>query len=409
MASVLRPAGPLQPTNVAPLPPLFAYAQSLGLDQYLARRKRRLSTLALSLVWLALAWRGTGRPHHLGLLADPLLAALVGLDRLPTPQTLHRSLAYFSAHDVRAALEAAYRAELARRPGRIWAALDAHQLPYWGRTHRDRLRKGWSGKHNRTLRGYRLYLAVDTDTGQVITFVLLRGDARDHRLTAVLARHLRRLLGRRLAGIVADSGFTSRAAVAALLQAHIPFILGFARSPRVRAHLAALTGQQQRWLREVGAIRLGLCAWDTRLQLLALSARSPTDGRGPWVYVTSIQGLGPSRLAALYRQRWRVEQAIDELVHGHDLDHLLTTRLHPNRVAVGFRLLARTLAIGLQLHAAEGRPAVIREPRAFRATWVEGLGLFHSHRGAIWLTPLAPITPGVYHLPWTRQAVRLIA
>lgn len=409
MVSVLPPAAPPQPTNVAPLAPLFAYAQSLGLESYLARRKRRLSTLALSLVWLAVAWRGSGRPHHLGLLADPLLAALLGLERLPTPQTLHRSLAYFSAHDVRAALEAAYRAELARRPGRIWAALDAHQLPYWGRMHRDRLRKGWSGKHNRTLRGYRLYLAVDTDTGQVITFVLLRGDARDHRLTAVLARHLRRLLGRRLAGIVADSGFTSHTAVRALLQARIPFILGFARSARVRARLAALTGQQRRWLREVGAIRLGGCAWDTRLQLLALSARSPTDGRGPWVYLTSIQGLGPGRLAALYRQRWRVEQAIDELVNGHDLDHLVTTRLHPNRVAVGFRLLARTLAIGLQLHEAEGRPPVIREPRAFRATRVEGLGLFLWHGGTILLTPLAPTTRGIYHLPWTHQAVRLIA
>jgi hypothetical protein len=409
MVSVPPSAAAGQPTNVAPLPPLFAYAQSLRLDTYLAHRKRRFSTLALSLVWLALAWRGSGRPHHVGVLADPLLAALVGLERLPTPQTLHRSLAYFAAHDVRAALEAAYRAELARRPGRIWAALDAHQLPYWGRTQLDRLRKGWSGKHNRTLRGYRLYLAVDTDTGQVITFVLLRGDVRDHRLTAVLARQLRRLLGRRLAGIVADSGFTSRAAVAALRQARIPFILGFTRSARIRARLAALTGQQQRWLREVGAIRLGLCAWDTRLQLLALSARSPTDGRGPWVYVTSIEGLGPRRLATLYRQRWRVEQVIDELVHGHDLDHLLTTRLHPNRIAVAFRLLARTLAIGLQLHAAAGRPTPIREPRAFRATWVEGLGLFHSHRGVIWLTPLVPTAPCLYHLPWTRQTVRLIA
>ncbi len=409
MVSVLRPATPPQPTNVAPLPPLFAYAQGLGLDHYLARRKRRLSTLALSLVWLALAWRGSGRPHHLGMLADPLLAALVGVERLPTPQTLHRSLAYFAAHDVRAAREAAYRAELARRPGRIWAALDAHQLPYWGRTHRDRLRKGWSGEHNRALRGYRLYLAVDTDTGPVITFVLLCGDARAHRLTAVLAQPLRRLLGRRLAGIVADSGCTSHAAVAALLQARIPFILGFARTARVRARLAALTGQQQRWLREIGAIRLGWCAWDTRLQLLALSARSPIDGRGPWVYVTSIQGLGPRRLATLYRQRWRVEQVIDELVHGHDLDHLLTTRLHPNRIAVGFRLLARTLAIGLQLHEAEGRPPIIREPRAFRATWVEGLGLFHRHGDVLWLAPLPPTSRAVSHLPWTRQAVRLIA
>lgn len=409
MSNVLAVAPALQPTHVAPLGQLLAYTQSLDLPRYLARRKRGVSTLALSIVWLVLAWLGTGRPHHLRLLADPLLIALLGLRRLPTPQTLHRSLAHFAAHDVRAAVEAAYGAELARRPGRIWAALDAHQLPYWGRTHLDRLGKGWSGKHNRTLRGYRLYLAVDTDTGQVITFVLLRGDARDYRLTAMLARRLRQVLGRRLTGIVADSGFTSRAAVAALRQARIPFILGFARTARVRARLAALTGQQRRWLQQQGAIRLGLCAWDTRLQLLALSARSPTDGRGPWVYVTSIQGLGPRRLATLYRQRWRVEQAIDELVNGHDLDHLVTTRLHPNRVAVGFRLLARTLAIGLQLHEAQGRPPSLREPRAFRATQVEGLGLFRCHRGAILLTPLAPTTPRVYHLPWTHQAVRLIA
>src|SRR5207302_2700243 len=130
-------------------------------------------------------------------------------------------------------------------------------------------------------------------------------------------------------------GFTSRIAVAALLQARIPFILGFARSVPIRARLAALTGSQRRWLRAAGAIRLGFCAWDARLQLLALAAREPTDRRGPWVYVTSIQGLGPGRLIALYRQRWRVEQTLDELIHGHDLNHLVSTRLHPNRVAVG--------------------------------------------------------------------------
>ncbi len=409
MSSVVSPPTAVQPTNVAPLARLFAYTESLGLAQYLARPKRGVSTLALSLVWLALAWRGTGRPHHLGLFAEPLLVALLGLARLPTPQTLHRSLAYFSAHDVRAAVEAAYSAELKCRQGRIWAALDAHQLPYWGRGQLDRLRKGWSGNHNRPLRGYRLYLAVDTDTVQVITFVLLRGDARDHRLTAILARRLRHLLGRRLAGIVADSGFTSHAAVAALREARIPFILGFTRSARVRARLQALSGQQRRWLQEVGAIRLGLCAWDTRLHLLALSARSPTDGRGPWVYVTSIQGLGPARRAALYRQRWRVEQAIDELVNGHDLDHLVTTRLQPNRVAVGFRLLARTLAIGLQIHEAQGRPPVIREPHAFRTTQVEGLGLFHPEGGTIVLIPLQPSAPQHWTLSWTNQCVRLIA
>ena len=307
MSSVAAVPPDVQPTNLAPLASLLAYTESLGLARYLERPKRGLSTLALSVVWLVLAWRGSGRPHHLGLLAEPLLVALLGRERLPTAQTLHRSLAYFAAHDVRAALEAAYGAELSRRSGRIWVALDAQQLPYWGRKASQRLRKGWSGKHNRCLRGYRLYLAVDTETGQVITFLLLRGDARDHRQTVRLARHLRRLLGRRLAGIVADSGFTSPAAVAALLRERIPFILGFPRTVRVRARLAALSGQQRRWLATLGAIRLRLCAWAPGLQLLALSARSPTDGRGPWVYVTSVQRLGPTRLAALYRQRWRVE------------------------------------------------------------------------------------------------------
>ena len=400
---------PVQPTRSAPLVRWLAYTQRLGLEPYLDRRKRGLSTLVLSLVWLVLAWQGSGRPHHLRQLADPLLAALLGVARLPPPQTLHRSLAYFSAQTIRAAVEAAYRAELPRRAGRIWVALDSHQVPYWGRGQRERLRKGWAGPPSRALRGYRLYLATDTATGQVVTFLLLRGDARDHRYTAVLARRVRHLLGRRLAGIVADSGFTSRAAITALLAARIPFILGFTRSARIRARLAALTGQQRRWLQHGGAIRLGWCHWDPRLQLLALSARHPTDGRGPWVYVTSIQGLSPGRLAALYRQRWRVEQALDELVNGQDLDHLVSTRLHPNRVALGFQLLARNLALGFPLHTAQGRPAVLREPRAFRATHVEGLGLFHRHEATVVLLPLQPALPQTWALPWTRQLVRLVA
>lgn len=404
------PVPPLrQPTNAVPLARLFAYAQSLDLDRWLAQPKRGLSTLVLSLLWLVLAWRGSGRPYHLNLVQEPLLAALLGLPRVPTAETLRRSLAHFPAQAIRRAVEAAYLAEVPRRTGRIWAALDSHQLPYWGRGRRDQLRKGWSGTHSRRLRGYRLYLAVDTGTGQIITFVLLRGHARDARLTAVLARQLRRLLGRRLAGIVADCGFTSRAAVAALLQARVPFILGFARSAPVHARLAALTGQQRRGLQQHGAIRLGLCPWDPRLHLFALQARAPTDRRGPWVYVTSIPGLGPQHLATRYRQRWRVEQALDELVHGHDLDHLVTTRLHPNRVAVGFRLLARNLAIGVQLHEAQARPAVIREPYAFRATRVEGLGTFHQARRTLYLTPLAPARPQHWRLPWTRRVVRLVA
>lgn len=409
MFSLLSLDATVQPTHAAPLVRLLAYTQGLGLEPYLERPKRGVSTLVLSLVWLILAWQGSGRPHHLPQLADPFLAALLGLARLPTPQTLHRSLTYFSAHAIRAAVEAAYRAELSHRSGRIWVALDSHQVPYWGRQQRDRLRKGWSGKHSRVLRGYRLYLATDTDTGQVVTFLLLRGDARDANYTALLAQRVRQVLGRRLAGIVADSGFTSRPALKALQQARIPFILGFTRSKPIRARLAALTGQQRRWLQTSGAIRLGRCHWDPHLQLIALSARHPTDGRGPWVYVTSIQGLSPGRLAALYRQRWRVEQAIDELANGQDLDHLVTTRLQPNRIAIGLQLLARNLALGFQIHEANGHPPVLREPRAFRASSTQGLGLFQRHDATLLLRPLQPAPPQLWSLPWTQQCIRLVA
>jgi hypothetical protein len=54
---------------------------------------------------------------------------------------------------------------------------------------------------------------------------------------------------------------------------------------------------------------------------------------------------------------------IAELIHGHDLNHLIRTRLAPNRSAVGLRLLARNLAIRLQIHDGAARPAVIRELR----------------------------------------------
>ena len=154
-AAPVRPAPP-PPTNAAPLPRLFAYTQTLGLDAYLSRAKRGVSTLALALVWLTLAWRGTGRPERLRHLDEPLLAALLGRARLPAPETLRRGLGPFSPKGVRQAVEAAYRAELPRRPGRMWAALDAHQVPYWGRGRRDRFGKGWAGNHGRRLRGYRL-------------------------------------------------------------------------------------------------------------------------------------------------------------------------------------------------------------------------------------------------------------
>jgi hypothetical protein len=400
---------PPRPTNLAALPRLLSYAQSLKLERYLHRAKRGVPTLGLALVWLVLAWRGTGRPHRLGLLEEPLLAALLGRTRLPTAQTLHRSLRYFSAKAVRQAVEAAYLVELPRRSGRVWAALDAHQVPYWGRGKLDRFEKGWSGSHSRRLRGYRLYLAVDTDTGQVITFALTRGRTRDARLAAAFAGRLRQLLGRRLAGLVADCGFTSRASVAALLESGVPFILGFARSQPIRARLASLSGQQWRWLRGGGAVRLGGCPWDDRLRLFALGARSPPDKRGPWVYVTSVRGAGPQLLAATYRQRWRVEQAIEELLNGTDLDHLVGYRLHPNRVALGFRLLARNLAIGLQIHDADARPAVIREPAAFRAAHVDGLGTFTVVSRMILLSRPLPTPDAIYLLPWTDRAVQLSA
>ena len=398
-----------QPTGVAPLPRLLAYAQALGLEAHLRRAKRGVPSLALAIVWLALAWRGSGRPHHLAALDEPLLAALIGRGRLPASRTLYRSLAIFPARAVRAAVEASYRAELPRRAGRVWAAVDAHQIPYWGRGQAGRIQKGWSGGHNRRLRGYRLYLAVDTETGQIITFILARGRMRDARLIALLARHLRRLLGRRLAGLVADCGFTSRASVAALVATGVPFILGFARSAPIKRRLADLSPQQRRSLRDGGAVRLGACPWDERLRLFALGARTATDRRGPWVYVTSLRHPGPRSLAAQYRQRWRVEQTIDELKNGNDLDHLVGTRLHPNQVAVGFRLLARNLAIGLQIADADGRPPVIREPRAFRGAAVEGLGTFTQQRRTLIVHARRPPPRAHCRLPWARLVVRYAA
>jgi hypothetical protein len=397
------------PTDLAGIPRLLAYVQTLGLERHLFRRKRGIPSLVLVLVWLVLAWRGTGRPQHLPMLEEPFLGALLGRRRLPSATTLYRSLRYFSAHAVRAAVEAAYLAELPHRAGRVWAAIDSHQAPYWGRGQLERFQKGWSGTHSRRLRGYRLYLAVDTSTGQVITFVLVRGRARDQRLIATFARYLRQPLGRHLAGIVADCGFTSHASLAALLATGVPFILGFARSRPIRARLAALRPQQHRWLKQGGAVRLGPCPWDDRLRLFALGARSPTDRRGPWVYVTSLRAAGPQWLAHTYRQRWRVEQALEELLDGHDLDHLVSYRLHPNRIALGFRLLARNLALGCQIATHGSRPVHLLEPRAFRAAQVDGLGTFWTERRTIHLHPLQASPPQRFRLPWTRRVVHLAA
>jgi hypothetical protein len=100
------------------------------------------------------------------------------------------------------------------------------------------------------------------------------------------------------------------------------------------------------------------------------------------------------------------------LLTGHDLDHPVASRLPPARVAVGFRLLARNLAIGLQLHDAQGRPATLREPAAFRAAHVDGLGTFvrDARASTIHLAPLRaphsqPRPPHRLPLPWTGLTV----
>jgi hypothetical protein len=408
MASLSPAFSPL-PTDLARLPQLLAYTESLGLERYLHRPKRGIPTLAVALLWLCLAWRGSGRPYHLTHYEEPLLAALIGQHRLPCDQTLYRSLAYFSAKALRRAVEESYLHSRSVLPGRVWAAVDTHQVPYWGRGKLTQFQKGWSGSHSRRLRGYRLLLAIDTETGQVITFALARGKVRDQRLIALLARRLRQLLGRQLAGIVADCGFTSTRSIPALVRTGVPFILGFARSKPIKRRLAALSPQQRRWLKDGGAVRLGTCPWDDRLRLFALGARSPTDKRGPWVYVTSLRSAGPQWLAQTYRQRWRAEQAIEESLNGHDLDHLVSYSLHPNRGAIGFRLLARNLAIGLQVAEAQGRPERIREPLAFRAEHVDGLGAFVQHDHLLVLTPLQPAEPQFYQLPWTHHLVQVAA
>src|SRR5437879_2928394 len=131
MASL--PSSTPLPTDLAALPKLLAFTQHLGLERYLHRPKRGIPTLALALLWLCLAWRGSGRPYHLGQLVEPLLAALIGRHRLPSDQTRSRSLAYFSAKALRRAVEEAYLQSRSPVPGRVGVEIDTHQVPYWGR------------------------------------------------------------------------------------------------------------------------------------------------------------------------------------------------------------------------------------------------------------------------------------
>src|SRR5262245_57060573 len=114
MTSGAGASSPTLPTARATLPGLLAYTEALGLERYLRRPKRGVASLTLALLWLILAGRGSGRPAHLPRLDDPLLAALLGAERLPSARTLLRRLSPFPAHATRAAVEASDRAELPR-------------------------------------------------------------------------------------------------------------------------------------------------------------------------------------------------------------------------------------------------------------------------------------------------------
>jgi hypothetical protein len=97
------------------------------------------------------------------------------------------------------------------------------------------------------------------------------------------------------------------------------------------------------------------------------------------------------------------------LIHGHDLNHLVSTRLAPNRGAIEFRLLAGNLALGLHLHEPATGPRVLQEPLAFRATHVDGLGIFRQVRHTITIRALVPLGLRQLHLPWSGLSIHLAA
>ena len=312
MSSVLTPAPPVQPTRSAPLVRLLAYTQRLGLEPYLDRRKRGLSTLVLSLVWLILAWQGSGRPHHLRQLADPCSPPCSACPLAHAPDLASQPDLLLSARHP--------RRRGSRLPAELPPALGAH-------LGRARLAPG-------ALLGPR-------PAGAAAQGLVGPARSRAARLSAVSGHRYRDWPGRHLSAAARRRAGPSlyrrpgaaraRTCSAAAWPGSWPTAGSpVARpSPRCctpafrsfsasRARPACGRGwRRSRASNGAGSSTAGRFAWagvhwDARLQLLALSARHPTDGRGPWVYVTSIQGLSPGRLAALYRQRWRVEQAIDE-------------------------------------------------------------------------------------------------
>jgi hypothetical protein len=96
---------------------------------------------------------------------------------------------------------------------------------------------------------------------------------------------------------------------------------------------------------------------------------------------------------------------MEELMNGHDLDHLVSDTRHRNHVAAGFRIIARNLALGMQIAAAQARPNVLREPLAFRASQAEGLGTFVVEHQTIRITDLRPSATEPCRLPWLHRTV----
>ncbi len=71
--------------------------------------------------------------------------------------------------------------------------------------------------------------------------------------------------------------------------------------------------------------------------------------------------------------------------------------------------LDRHLAIGFQMEQVQGRPEHIREPLAFRAQHVDGLGTF-EHSGRVLVLYRTTTNEGrVYALSWTGCAIRAVA
>ena len=404
-----------RPTNLAPLPRLLALHPGAGPGAPPVARQARHPDPGAG-AGLAGAGLARDRPARAAdRLDEPLLAALLGRARLPCgadaaaePGRTSRRTA--CARRSRPPIGPSCRAAT----GRVWAALDAHQVPYWGRGKPDALLQGLVGQpqppparlpalpgdRHRHRPGHHLPAGP-------------RAAPRDDRLLAVLARRVRRLLGRRLAGVVADCGFTSRASVAALVDAEGPV------HPRLRPLRAGPrpAGRPVRPAAPLAARRrarsdLGACAWDARLRLFALGARSPTDKRGPWVYVTSLRARRAETLAA------HLSPALAGRA-GHRGVAQRPGPRPPGRLSPAPQPRRHRLApAGPQPghrppDPRRRRPARrIREPAAFRAAHVDGLGTFapdDRDPRALLLARHRPTEAAVYSLPWTDRIVRLVA